>query len=457
VTPSQFSHEAEGLNQVRALLPDHAPFRAWSNFEFLDGHGKWHEVDLLVLGRRQLHLVELKYYSGGLTGTDQRWQRGHSRSEDSPLLLARRKAQRLASKLQLALADWATERGVKIPDARDVVPFVQESVFLHHPSLQCLLPPGSRIDLFGPDDRQNTTTGLPGISQRLLEDATPQQSVTTARSEIIAELMDKLGFVPRRQREAGSWVIDEEPLGEGDGWQDWPAFHRVATTDGARIRFLVTPPGAAAEARARLRRLAEHEYRIMSRLAHDGLQHPRDMVDSELGVGLVYGLDDRYQRLDLWLADQASGTSVTDQISVLRQVAETVAYAHGNRVVHRGLTPHAVSVRAVTGAGVKVLVGDWQSAGTVAGPAPTGFSGDGVTGLFGVSDGPCQAGSGQAGSAAQRLSALLNPGAVDVDRRQAEAFQAPERVTTARLCVWLSAFLFILVSPFVVGCGGESS
>ena len=29
----------------------------------------------------------------------------------------------------------------------------------------------------------------------------------------------------------GSWVIDEDPLGEGEGWQDWPAFHRVATTD----------------------------------------------------------------------------------------------------------------------------------------------------------------------------------------------------------------------------------
>ena len=50
VTPSQFTHEAEGLNVVRALLPDQPPFRAWSNFEFRDGQGKWHEVDLLVLG-----------------------------------------------------------------------------------------------------------------------------------------------------------------------------------------------------------------------------------------------------------------------------------------------------------------------------------------------------------------------------------------------------------------------
>ena len=57
VTPSQFTHEAEGLNIIRALLPKNAPFRAWSNLEFRDGQGKWHEVDLMVLGRRRLHLV----------------------------------------------------------------------------------------------------------------------------------------------------------------------------------------------------------------------------------------------------------------------------------------------------------------------------------------------------------------------------------------------------------------
>ena len=54
----------------------------------------------------------------------------------------------------------------------------------------------------------------------------------------------------------------------------------------------------------------------MSRLAHDSLLRPRDIVDSELGVGLVYGLDEKYQRLDLWLADQTGGAPVADQISV---------------------------------------------------------------------------------------------------------------------------------------------
>ena len=220
----------------------------------------------------------------------------------------------------------------------------------------------------------------------------------------------------RRQREAGSWVIDEEPLGEGEGWQDWPAFHRVATTDRGRIRFLVTPPGATATERARIRQVAEHEYRIMSRLANDRLLRPRDMVDSELGVGLVYPLDERFQRLDLWLADHAGSVSAETQLLLLRQVAEAVAYAHGNRVVHRGLTPHAVWVHRPADGDLRVLVGDWRSAGTVAGPGPTGLSGSGVTGLMGASDGGGQA------------SAAMRPGAVDVDRRLAEAFQAPEGV-----------------------------
>ncbi len=416
VTRSQFSHEAEGLGLIRDFLPQLDPFRAWSNFEFRDGQGKWHEVDLLVIGQRRLHLVELKYYSGVLRGDDLTWRRDGHRAEDSPLKLARRKAQRLASKLQDQLVHWAQEHGTRIPDPREAVPYVQECVFLHHPGLRCELQGSSRLDLFGLDEHEQGT-GLPGISERLLEPATPQQSIGANRSAIVADLMAQIGVVQRRQREAGTWVIDEEPLGEGDGWQDWPAFHRVATTDKARIRFLVTPSGAPAAARTTARRIAEHEYRIMSRLAHDGLLRPRDLVDADLGVGLVYPYDQRFQRLDLWLADQAGGLPVTDQNSVLRQVAEVVSYAHRNRVVHRGLTPQAVMIRRQAHGSLLVQVGDWQSAGMVAGPVQTSLSG-GVTGLLGTAE------PGSPGQSGER-----SPQAVtDADRRLAEAFQAPEGV-----------------------------
>ena len=64
VSPSQFAHEKQGLEIVKSLLPDAPPFRAWSNFEFRDKHGRWHEVDLLVLSRDTLYLIELKAYKG---------------------------------------------------------------------------------------------------------------------------------------------------------------------------------------------------------------------------------------------------------------------------------------------------------------------------------------------------------------------------------------------------------
>ena len=302
-----------------------------------------------------------------------------------------------------------------------MVPFVQESVFLHHPGFRCELPQSSRLDLFALDGTEDTT-GLPGISDRVLEAATPHQAVGPNQSDIIASLMARIGVVQRRQREAGSWVIDEDPLGEGDGWQDWPAFHRVATTERARIRFLVSPPGASATARAKIRQVAEHEYRIMARLQNGRLLRPKDMVENDLGVGLVYPLDEKYQRLDLYLADKAGQVPAKDQLSLLRQAAEAVSYAHRNRVVHRGLTPHAVLVRSLPdGGGPRVLVGDWQSAGAAAGT--------GLTGLSSVSASPSPGTQESQPPYPERKGAtLLRPVALDVDRRMAEAFQAPEGV-----------------------------
>ena len=242
VTPSPFTHEAEGLRLVRSLLPANAPFRAWSNFEFRDGHGKWHEVDLLVLGRRRLHLVELKYYSGTLRGDDLTLAAG--RSPRRGLAAQARPAQGAAAGQQAAgRADPlgpGDGRGDPRPSHRRAV---RAGVRLPAPPRPAL--PAAAAVPDGPvrPGRRRARSGLPGISERLLEPATPQQSVPANRDEIIAALMKRIGIVQRRQREAGSWVIDEEPLGEGDGWQDWPAFHRVATTDRGRIRFLVTPPG----------------------------------------------------------------------------------------------------------------------------------------------------------------------------------------------------------------------
>lgn len=383
VTRSQFEHEAEGLDTIRKLLPNSAPYRAWSNFEFRDSQGRWHEVDLLVLGKAQLHLIELKYYSGVLTGDDHRWLRAGKPPEDSPLKLARRKAQYLASRLKDAARDWERETKANIPDLRRVVPFVQESVFLHHPRFTSQLSEHSAQGIYAPDHMRGQTN-LPGISEILLEPPQNHRTVTASNDRLLPVLMKRLGFEPRRERTAGSWTINEALLGEGDGWQDWSAHHQVDQTHHSRIRFRVPPPGATNAKTKELKRIAQHEFGTMTRLVHDGLLRPIDMVESDLGTGLVYPYEDSLQRLDLWLANKPDGLPLETQLNIVRQIAEAVHYAHGSAVAHRDLTPEAIWVRPRADDAIKVLVGDWHSAGIAGGTPATGLPQDGVTALYGA-------------------------------------------------------------------------
>ncbi|AKU14876.1 BREX system serine/threonine kinase PglW [Luteipulveratus mongoliensis] len=383
VSPSQFTHETEGLALLRATLPDESPFRAWSNFEFRDSRGRWHEVDLLVLGRDQLHLVELKYYSGTLQGDDHRWLRSGHRAEDSPLKLARRKAQYLASKLKDAYYDWVKEKKAPAMDVRRIVPFVQESVFLHHERFRCELSASSAMGLYGLDGGEQQSH-LPGISE-LLFAAPRREPIGPNQEAILAELMARIGLVQRRERQAGSWTIADEALAAGEGWQDWLAHHSVAQQEKARIRFQVTPAGAPESEQRRVRRVAENEYAVMSRLQHDGILRPKDLVQSELGVGLAYDYSESWQRLDLWLAGRPQGIPLVTQLSIVRQIGEALQYAHNSKVVHRELAPDCIWIRDVPGTqdDVRVRVGGWQGAGVLDPANLTHTAAPGVTSLHG--------------------------------------------------------------------------
>lgn len=404
VSSSQFAHEADGLAIVRDLLPDQSPYRGWSNFEFRDSRGRWHEVDLLVLTRDGLQLVELKYYNGRIRGNDLTWLRDGRRAEDSPLKLARRKAQYLASKLKDEYDRWVWETKVTgAPSARDVVPFVQESVFLHHPGVRFEFPPGGEVNLYGLDGLE-ATTGLAGISELLLRPTGRGERIGPNKEEILCALLARIGLVQRREREAGSWVLDGDAIADGDGWQDWLATHKITPQERRRIRFQVLPEGASASEQRRARQLAEHEFRVTRRLNHDTVQRPDDLVECELGVGLVYPYDPEWQRLDLWLAERPQGIPLDTALSILRQVGDGLSYAHQNRVVHRGLSPSAVLVREKAGS-VRVQVGDWQSVGAISAEGLSELPGAGVTMLFGTPG---------------------SPSVADDDRWLREGFAAPE-------------------------------
>ena len=160
----------------------------------------------------------------------------------------------------------------------------------------------------------------------------------------------------------------------------------------------------------------------MSRLAHDGLLRPRDMVDAELGVGLVYRLTSVFSGSTSGLRTRASGSPSQISCRSCARSPRAVGYAHRNRVVHRGLTPQAV-MGPPPGRRIAARSGrDWQSAGCGGeSPAQTSLS-SGVTGLLGLAE---------PGLPAQPVGATRSgPCAADADQRLAEAFQAPEGVWT---------------------------
>lgn len=100
---SAFAHEREALAFVRERLPNHEPYRAWSNVEFIADDGSINEVDLLVVAPHGFLLIEIKSWPGKLFGDGQRWRlvrpNGKETSLDHPVILANTKAQRLRSLL----------------------------------------------------------------------------------------------------------------------------------------------------------------------------------------------------------------------------------------------------------------------------------------------------------------------------------------------------------------------
>ena len=107
VTPSQYDHERNALDFVRAGLPDHDPYQAWTNFEFQTDDGAIYEVDLLVRAKQGFSLVECKAWHGRISGDVGTWNcscDGKYRGEDNPVLFANPWARTLSARLEAQVA-----------------------------------------------------------------------------------------------------------------------------------------------------------------------------------------------------------------------------------------------------------------------------------------------------------------------------------------------------------------
>lgn len=163
IAESQFSWERAALDWLREELPDRDPWHVWTNFEFIDDDGKVNEVDALILAPSGLFLVEIKSRPGVITGDPHTWTwttDGREYSYDNPLILANRKAKRLASVLR------------KLPSvikSKVRLPWVEPIIFLSATKLNCKLEGnvmviGSRVRVAAILVASSNSRGTPAFS-----------------------------------------------------------------------------------------------------------------------------------------------------------------------------------------------------------------------------------------------------------------------------------------------------
>ncbi len=342
ITESAFQHEREGLEFIKDGLPDAAPYRAWSNFNFTANTGHVREVDLLVAAPSGLYLIELKDWHGRLATAGSGWVQytpnGQERSHANAVHLANQKAKELKGLLQDA-ADRGSGR-------RRHVPYVAEAVFLTNPALRVDLSTNDVLKMYGKDGTTQAGRPLRGILDLLTSPGGGRGAVDVAFSNELQSLLDKVGIgKSAADFELGSYRLERKPFDTGENWADFLATHQ-SLRKLRRVRIYLRERNADKSLRESVNRVAEREAKVLQGIVHPGLVQLEDYAENAHpgGPALTYVYHPETVRLDEYLARYGERIDLLTRSQLLRQIAETIRFAHGRRAFHRTLAARAIHV-----------------------------------------------------------------------------------------------------------------
>lgn len=344
--------EAEALQSIKAMLPDGALVWAWSNLSFIAVNGRLAEVDLVLLNRFGLTLIELKGWHGRITGDQRTWRVGDD-PRHNPLFATNLKAKWLKGLLEY----------VQSGTRKVHIPYVKAITVLHGRDSVVALDSVAATDTYGLDGYN--VRNVPLLSEFLARVPTDiRDAVDAKRARELVRVIGEAGFsAPPRTRKVGHYDVDRlQPVEQGTTWSDVIAEHPLLVGQRKRIRLYDVPLRSSTEHRQQILRSAQREYYLTSGLKHPGVVAPEDFFDDpQSGPALVFANDQQAMRLDRWLAEEQGALNVDQRVEVIRQLAEILKYAHGRGVTHRALTPHQVFVTATLGVPLRVSVRDWQT------------------------------------------------------------------------------------------------
>ncbi|MBL3601173.1 MAG: BREX system serine/threonine kinase PglW [gamma proteobacterium endosymbiont of Lamellibrachia anaximandri] len=348
ITPSDFSWEREALEYLRNQLPDHEPYRAWANFEFIAQDGSINEIDLLVLTPKGLFLVEIKSHPGEISGGAGSWvwtNNGRRKVFDNPRILTDRKAKKLASLLK------GQRSALK---SKERIPFINTLVFLSAENVINKLQGPARLQVC---TRKKVMDELSNIDAYWTH-----KKLNRPTSKLVSRALEEAGIKESlRSKRVGLYELTEL-LDEADYFQDWLANHSETGIQ-RRIRIYLTY-GKSEEEAQYLQKAAKLEFRLLEGLEHPGILRARDYQQHDHGPALVYEYDASAIRLDHFLIGLGvdNRLDILDALALIRQIAEAVQFAHGQRLYHRTLSPQSIYVKAKQDGGFTIKIGNWSTA-----------------------------------------------------------------------------------------------
>ena len=374
ITESNFPWERDALEFVRTRFHDREPYRAWTNFEFIADDGSINEVDLLILTPVGFFLLEIKSRPGIIRGDAGTWTWQHDGrlfTDDNPIFAADRKAKKLKSLL---------ERQKAVKKFKGRLPFLEPLVFCSAPDQQNQLS-GTAAFRVCLRDRDATAdrSARPGILAAIERrdcpgmDKTVKCRIDRPTAKAISQAMDQAGIRPsRRSRKVSDFVLNQLLL-EGPGFQDWQAQHVKLEDVKRRVRIYLVRSGASAEDRQMIERAALREFQLLETLQHPGILRTHGFTEHELGPALIFEHFPKSIRLDHYIAQCGGRLAPDARVDLLRQIAEVVRFAHGKRIVHRGLSPQSILLVDPGAERPQIKVFNWQVGYRVAG-STTGVS-----------------------------------------------------------------------------------
>ena len=251
-------------------------------------------------------------------------------------------------------------------------------MFLSEPDLRVALDAHGRTDVYGPDYEpatQDQVNQLPGIV-KLFTRVDPARGAQVNRplSRLLAQAVEQAGIrESTTHRRVGIYELGEL-LDEGEGWQDFAAVHPEVRDTHRRIRVYLTGQAHSEARRDALTRAATREFKFLRGLGHPGIARPVELLTTPRGPTLILEHDPGAERLDHWMADRGRDLGLLARIDLVRDLAETLRYAHRHGLYHRSLAPQHIYVSTVRGK-AELRIQDWQTASRQAGTTTGGTAG----------------------------------------------------------------------------------